>query len=165
VRPTPELETNNERIMDMSLFAASQDVPEVRVEMKLSGGQLSTKQAFGLESSMMIARRSPGYHSRPHAHNSEQLNYVAEGEIWIYIEDKAFHLRFGDFLRVPRLAVHWAWNKSERDCMLIESHTPGLDILPRDKTVALLDHGEDESQIARARQIWASDDYLTVEKK
>ena len=148
----------------MGLFAAANEVPEAEVQMKLTGGALSTKQVFGMESSMMIARRSAGYHSRPHVHDAEQLNYVAEGEIWIYVEEQTFHLRTGDFLRVPRLAVHWAWNRSDGDCVLFETHTPGLDALPRDKTVCLMNEDEDEARIGRARQIWASDDYLGAER-
>jgi quercetin dioxygenase-like cupin family protein len=149
----------------MALYVAAKDVPEAQVQMKLTGGNLSTKQVFGLESSMMVARRSGGYHSRPHAHNCEQLNYVAEGEIWIFVEENRYHLKQGDFLRVPRLAVHWAWNKSDRDCILIESHSPGLEILDPDQRVLLLDVGEQENQVARARQIWASEDYLQAERE
>jgi quercetin dioxygenase-like cupin family protein len=148
----------------MSLLARASEVPDAKVDMKVSGGALSTKQIFGLESSLMVARRSGRYHSRPHVHNAEQLNYVAEGEIWIYVEGEAFHLRTGDFLRVPRMAVHWAWNRSDQDCMLIESHTPGLDLLPRDQTVDLLAPDDSMAGVQRARNIWASDDYLTVEK-
>ena len=148
----------------MSLFARAQDVPEAKVIMKVTGGALSTKQVFGLESSLMVARRSAGYHSRPHLHNAEQLNYVAEGEIWIYVEGEAFHLRSGDFLRVPRMAVHWAWNRSDADCVLIESHAPGLDVLPRDQTVDLLANDEDAARVQRARNIWASEEYLEMER-
>jgi quercetin dioxygenase-like cupin family protein len=148
----------------MSLLARASEVPESKVDMKVSGGALSTKQIFGLESSLMVARRSAGYHSRPHVHNAEQLNYVAEGEILIYVEGQAFHLRTGDFLRVPRMAVHWAWNRFDADCVLMESHTPGLDILPREQTVDLLGPDETASQVQRVRNVWASDDYLQAEK-
>jgi quercetin dioxygenase-like cupin family protein len=147
----------------MSLYRSANEVPEVLVDMKVSGGVLSTKQVFGLESSLMVARRSAGYHSKPHVHDSEQLNYVAEGEIWIYVEEHAYLLKAGDFLRVPRLAVHWAWNKSSESVLLFESHTPGLDILPRDQTAQLLDAGESEKDIQRSRNIWASETYLTSE--
>lgn len=44
----------------------------------------------------MIASRAPGYHTRPHAHESEQINYVLEGEIWFFVEDKGFLCRKGD---------------------------------------------------------------------
>jgi quercetin dioxygenase-like cupin family protein len=147
----------------MALFCPAKSVPEAHVDMKVSGGALSTKQVFGLESSLMIARRSAGYHSRAHVHDAEQLNYVMEGEIWIFVEEVAFHLKKGDFLRIPRLAVHWAWNKSDSDVVLLESHTPGLDILSRDKTVDLLDANEREDDIRRARNIWAAESYMEIE--
>ncbi len=148
----------------MTLLVRADDVPEATVPMKLKAGVLSTKQVFGRDSSLMIARRSAGYHSRPHVHNCEQLNYVMEGEIWIYINGSRFHLRTGDFNRVPKMAVHWAWNRSESDCLLFECHAPGLDMLPRDQTVELLDEDESPSDIERVPQIWASDDYLEAER-
>ncbi|MGC4954193.1 cupin domain-containing protein [Actinomadura citrea] len=108
------------------LFAEASQVSEQVVEMKVAGGELRTKQVLGQSSSMMIATRSGGYHSEPHAHDCEQLNYVQSGEIWVFIEDTAYHLRAGDFLRIPPNAVHWAWNRSDASCELIEMHTPGL---------------------------------------
>ncbi|CNF05088.1 Uncharacterized conserved protein%2C contains double-stranded beta-helix domain [Mycobacterium tuberculosis] len=110
------------------LFAAAAQVSEQVVEMKVSGGELRTKQVLGQNSSMMIAARSAGYHSEPHAHDCEQLNYVQRGEIWVFIEDTAHLLRAGDFLRIPPNAVHWAWNRGDGTCELIEMHTPGLEL-------------------------------------
>ncbi len=108
------------------LLAAADQVKEEVVEMKVAGGELRTKQVLGQNSSMMIAARSGGYHSEPHSHDCEQLNYVQTGEIWVFIEDTAYHLRVGDFLRIPPGAVHWAWNRSDDTCELIEMHTPAL---------------------------------------
>lgn len=108
------------------LFAAADQIKEEVVEMKVSGGELRTKQVLGQNSSMMVASRSGGYHSEPHAHDCEQLNYVQRGEIWVFVEKTAYHLRAGDFLRIPPDAVHWAWNRSTDACELIEMHTPGL---------------------------------------
>ena len=107
-------------------YASAADVPAGIVEMKTAGGELRTQQVLGSESSMTIATRTPGYHSQPHAHDCEQLNYVSRGEVWVFVEHEAFHLRVGDFLRVPPSAMHWAWNRSSEDVELIEVHTPGL---------------------------------------
>jgi quercetin dioxygenase-like cupin family protein len=149
----------------MALLVRAGDVPESKVPMKLKAGALSTKQVFGRDASIMIARRSAGYHSRPHVHNCEQLNYVMEGEIWIFTNGDRFHLREGDFNRVPKMAVHWAWNRSDRDCVLFECHAPGLDMLPRDQTVDLLEADESPRDIERVPNIWASDDYLEAERE
>lgn len=146
----------------MALLARADEVPDATVAMKTFGdGGLSTKQVFGTSVSLMLARRTAGYHSKPHIHNCEQLNYLLEGEMWIFVEDDAFRLRQGDFLRVPTLKVHWAWNRSDEDCVLIEAHSPGLDLLPRDKTVDLLDPKEPNEEIIRVPQLWASTDYAT----
>ncbi len=110
------------------LFVAADQIKEEVVEMKVAGGQLRTKQVLGQNSSLMVAARSAGYHSEPHAHDCEQLNYVQSGEIWVFVEATAYHLRAGDFLRIPPDAVHWAWNRSAGPCELIETHTPGLDL-------------------------------------
>ena len=107
-------------------FASATDVPLEVVEMKTTGGELRTQQVLGSQSSMTVATRTPGYHSQPHAHDCEQLNYVNGGEIWVFVDHEAFHLRAGDFLRIPPSAMHWAWNRSDCDVELIEVHTPGL---------------------------------------
>jgi len=75
------------------LFAASATVSEDVVKMKTSGGELRTKQVTGTNSSMTIATRTPGYHSQPHFHDCEQINFVTRGEIWVFVEYQAFVLR------------------------------------------------------------------------
>jgi mannose-6-phosphate isomerase-like protein (cupin superfamily) len=144
----------------MSLLGRAEDVPDVAVAMRTLGGAgLSTKQIFGRDLSLMVATRGPGYHSRPHVHECEQLNYVLSGEIWIFVEDSGTRLSAGDFFRVPRMQVHWAWNRGEEPCELLEAHAPGLDVGAEDP-VDLLDEGEDPGVIARVPMIWASDDYV-----
>jgi mannose-6-phosphate isomerase-like protein (cupin superfamily) len=123
------------------LFATAAAVPEDVVEMKTSGGELRTKQVTGTHSSMTVATRTSGYHSQPHFHDCEQINYVTAGSIWVFIQDRAFHLRRGDFLRIPPSAMHWAWNRSEENVELIELHTPGL-LLDGVSPVALVEDSE-----------------------
>lgn len=124
------------------LFAASATVSEDVVKMKTSGGELRTKQVTGTNSSMTIATRTPGYHSQPHFHDCEQINFVTRGEIWVFVEYQAFVLRKGDFLRIPPSAMHWAWNQSsDEDVELIELHTPGL-LLDGVSPVALVEDSE-----------------------
>ncbi len=113
----------------MMLHVPAEQVPVTVVPMRVSGGELRTRQVFGRQSSLIIASRSGGYHSLPHSHDCEQLNYVQAGEIWVFVEDTAYPLRAGDFLRIPAGAVHWAWNRGQDDCELIEVHSPGL-LLP-----------------------------------
>lgn len=79
---------------------------------------VTTQMAYGNDSSIMVATRPPGFHSKPHYHDSEQLNYVADGEMWIFIGEEGFPLKKGDFFRIPRNAVHWSWNRSDRPCIL-----------------------------------------------
>ena len=110
--------------------------------MKTSGGELRTQQVTGTDWSLTIATRTPDYHSQPHFHDCEQINYVAAGEIWVFVEDRAYHLCRGDFLRIPPSAMHWAWNRSDADVELIEVHTPGL-LLDGVTPVALVGDTED----------------------
>jgi quercetin dioxygenase-like cupin family protein len=123
------------------LYASADQVREQVVSMRVSGGELRTRQVLGQNCSLTVASRSPGYHSEPHAHDCEQLNYVQRGEIWVFIGQTAFHLAAGDFLRVPPGAVHWAWNRSQFACELIEMHTPGL-VLDVVDAPRLVDEGE-----------------------
>jgi mannose-6-phosphate isomerase-like protein (cupin superfamily) len=115
----------------MSLHVSASDVPEEQA--RVADMTLTTTAVYGNEASLMIATRPPGYHSRPHTHECEQLNWLQAGEVWVFIEDRAFHLKAGDFLRVPSGAVHWAWNKSQAPCTMVEVHAPGMQ---HDPTVA-----------------------------
>lgn len=112
----------------MSLHVKRENVPERRVVLKSGEGEGSmvTRQAYGNESSLMVAVRPPGYHTRPHMHASEQINHVLEGEIWFFVEDKGFHCQKGDFHRIPANRVHWAWNRSNANATVVESHSPPL---------------------------------------
>ena len=129
----------------------SKDVPErkgVRKGAEGEGSMVSVK-GYGNECSLMIASRAPGYHTTPHVHESEQLNYVQEGEIWFFVEDKGFHCRKGDFQRIPANKIHWAWNRSNDDAVVIEAHAPGLvGAKAANGAVALFDEGETQ-QIRR----------------
>ncbi|MET0500227.1 MAG: cupin domain-containing protein [Candidatus Binatia bacterium] len=112
----------------MALHVKKGDVPErkgVRTGAEGQGSMISRK-AYGNECSLMIASRAPGYHTTPHVHGSEQLNYVQEGEIWFFVEDQGFHCKQGDFQRIPANKVHWAWNRSDKDAVVVEAHAPGL---------------------------------------
>ena len=76
----------------MPLHVKREDVPErkgVRTGAEGEGSMVSVK-GYGNECSLMIASRAPGYHTTPHIHESEQLNYIQEGEIWFFVEEQGF---------------------------------------------------------------------------
>jgi len=126
----------------MSLHAPSETV---RVQAAMFGSSsLTTQAVFGAQASLMVATRPGGYHSAPHFHECEQLNLLQAGEIWVFVEDEAYHLRPGDFMRIPAGAVHWAWNRSTEACSLVEVHSPGLQADPTvaEVAVGLLREGE-----------------------
>jgi quercetin dioxygenase-like cupin family protein len=112
----------------MALHVKDQEIPRrQRVQRGETGeGSMVVKKGYGNECSLMIAERAPGYHTKPHAHASEQINYVLEGEIWFFVEDQGFHCKQGDFQRIPANRTHWAWNRSERSATVAEAHAPGL---------------------------------------
>ena len=128
----------------MSLKASRDAVPRRRVTLE-AGTAFETTFVSGRFANLMVAHRPPGYHSRPHAHDAEQLNYVAEGEVWFFVGDRGWHLRQGDFFRVPRGAVHWMWNRTGWALALIEAHSPSMvdDPLFASFGVRLLDSDED----------------------
>ena len=110
----------------MPLHVKSEEVPEYnRVQSGAAGtGAMVVRKGYGNECSLMIATRRPGYHTKPHQHESEQINYVLDGEIWFFVK-------------------HWAWNRSDQDATVAEAHAPGL-IGGRagDSAAALFDEGE-----------------------
>ena len=112
----------------MALRVKAENVPVKKVVLNADQGQGSmvVKQAYGNESSLMMATRPPGYHTKPHMHVSEQINHVMEGEIWFFVEDQGYLCKKGDFHRIPANKVHWAWNRSQSDAVVVESHSPPL---------------------------------------
>lgn len=107
---------------------SEKDVPNALMlpPEKLQGGKIESKIIYGTEGNFMVATREGGYHSTPHKHDSEQLNYVADGAIWIFVEDDGFLARKGDFFRIPRNLVHWSWIRADAPCTLIEAHIPPI---------------------------------------
>jgi mannose-6-phosphate isomerase-like protein (cupin superfamily) len=126
----------------MSIHATSASVPEEVADMGTTA--FRTKAVYGDASSLMIATRPAGYHSAPHRHDCEQLNWLQSGELWVFVLDRAIHMRAGDFLRIPADVLHWSWNRADEPCTLVEVHTPGLqdDPLIKRFAVGLYDDGE-----------------------
>lgn len=150
----------------MALIARASELAETSVEVKgLSDGWMKMKEVFGRDLSLIVARRGPDYHSRPHAHPVEQLVYVVDGDITFFVSDGIYELGPGDFLRVPSMAVHWLWNRTDSESLLVEAYSPGLEVVDTSRTADLLMANETPGQIRRETYIWASDDYLEVEKK
>lgn len=153
-----------------TLITALSDILETNlVPAKfLSGGSVGAKIAYGKESSIMLATRQPQYHSRPHAHDSEQLNYVLEGELYVFIEESGFLARKGDVFRIPRNAIHWSWVQGTTTCVLLETHTPPLigDPGVTDTACGLIGDEEDRESIVAVVSQWPSDvDQNAVERR
>ena len=110
----------------MSLFISESDLVSGSAMVGLHGGEMKTLFVYGNEANLMIATRYGGYHSKPHRHTPEQLNYVIDGELWIFIEEDGWRLRKGDFLRIPGNALHWAWNRTDAPCTMAQVHAPVL---------------------------------------
>jgi quercetin dioxygenase-like cupin family protein len=87
---------------------------------------LTAKQVFGRETSLLFAERVPGYHTKPHKHDSEQMNYIVSGEIWFYVDGHGYRCGPGDVMRIPRNKPHWAWNRGTELTVVFESHSPPL---------------------------------------
>ena len=126
----------------MALHVKGNEVLEGENVLKVRGGSMSTKMVYGNDCNLMVAVRAPGYHSNPHRHDCEQINYVIAGEVWVFLEDTAFLMTKGDFSRIPRNALHWAWNRGNEDCVLVEVHAPACDPLIRKNACGLFAEGE-----------------------
>ena len=121
----------------MALLARGKDVDEGKNVLQIRGGAMSTKMVYGNDCNMMVAVRAPGYHSNPHTHDCEQINYVLEGEVWVFVDNDAFLMKTGDFSRIPRNAVHWAWNRCDKPVTLVEcTHRPAIRWCARTRSVS-----------------------------
>ncbi|NVO15729.1 MAG: cupin domain-containing protein [Rhodoplanes sp.] len=145
------------------------DIPEtVLVPAKyLSGGSIGAQIAYGSDMSLLVATRQPGYHSRPHTHDAEQLNYVLQGELYVFVGDDGFLARKGDVFRVPRNAVHWSLVKGTGPCVLLETHAPPLVGDPGvvDTAVALVEDGAALSVTAIGSEWPSTHDTASVEER
>lgn len=144
-------------------------VPNASVDTsKLEAGNITTKMIYGNTTSLMFAERPKEYHSKPHVHDSEQLNYLLEGEIWIFIEDDVFLMESGDFSRIPEMAVHWSKVK-EGPCKMIESHSPPYIGDPElagenhEKVIGLFSNAEDNEVPEESKNVWAAEWYAENE--
>lgn len=126
----------------VSIFASADSVTEQTADMGTTA--FTTKAVYGNASSLMIATRPGEYHSLPHLHDCEQLNWLQCGELWVFVENRAIHMRAGDFLRIPAGERHWSWNKTTAPCTLVEVHTPGLHADPLISDYAVGLHEQDE---------------------
>ncbi|HZA56968.1 MAG TPA: cupin domain-containing protein [Candidatus Udaeobacter sp.] len=152
----------------MALHVKAENVPERKVVRSAAEGKgwMAVKRAYGNECSLMHAVRAPDYHTTPHAHLAEQINYVLEGEIWFFVEDKAFQCKKGDFQRIPAHKIHWAWNRSDADAVVVEAHSPALvGGALKDGSVALFDEGEPAEVRSPSVNQFVSYDWQSVEHK
>jgi quercetin dioxygenase-like cupin family protein len=122
----------------MALFASGKLIEgQINRQRGLDSGAgtVELKMVYGNLSNLLIAYRTADYHSDPHAHDNEQLNYCLEGGTSLHVENKRYELRPGDFHRCRRNALHWAWGNGAST--LIETHTPGLSEEPHAKQGAI----------------------------
>jgi mannose-6-phosphate isomerase-like protein (cupin superfamily) len=111
---------------------------------------LAVQLAYGNETSFMFAERGPDYHTRPHQHDAEQMNYIISGEIWFYVDGRGYRCGPGDVMRIPKNKVHWAWNRGNENAVLIETHSPpliGNNAEARALSVPLLGPSEDKEKV------------------
>jgi mannose-6-phosphate isomerase-like protein (cupin superfamily) len=127
------------------------DIPVINITPEDPGNVASfvVRMVYGTDTSIMFADRGPGYHTKPHYHDAEQVNIVSSGEMWFFVDQYGYRCRKGDIMRIPRNKIHWAWNRSPAPCILIESHTPPLTAVEglQDKAVPLLGPDEDRRAI------------------
>lgn len=149
----------------MALYIGSDELADGTNALKTAAGSMKTKVVHGDECSIVVAVREGGYHSRPHYHESEQLTYVMEGEMWAFIEEDGFLVQAGDFFRVPANAVHWGYNRSDEPITTFQVHSPALDP-GRDNVRGLYLDGEEPAVRGESRNIPTDDEkYLAAEER
>src|SRR5262247_667630 len=149
----------------MALHARDQEIPRrQRVQQGATGeGSMVVKKGYGNECSLMHAVRAPGYHTTPHAHEAEQINYVLDGEIWFFVQERGFLCKAGDFHRIPAHKIHWAWNRSNADAVVVEAHAPALEAGKLQLTsIGLFDDAENPQMRPPSENNFVPYDWQTV---
>jgi quercetin dioxygenase-like cupin family protein len=106
-------------IADLENFYAMAAMPREAAD----SARIDMRMVFGKSVSLAVAECEAGYHPAPHIHASEQINYVAEGELSVYVDGALYLLRQGDAIRIPRMKMHWMWNRSSKKCVFYESNS------------------------------------------
>lgn len=129
--------------------------------------RIKLRMVFGSSVSLAVAECEPGYHPAPQIHNNEQINYIAEGELWVYIEGVAYHLRQGDAIRIPRMKMHWMWNRSSGKCVFYESNCAPLIGHPavRNSICGLFDKAQARPNQGYPEVVWLSEHYAVDAEK
>ena len=132
---------------------------ELVPKARLAAGAVTAQVAHGKDCSVILATRSPGYHSKPHKHAAEQLNYVLSGQAWLFVEDHGFLGGAGSVSRIPANAVHWAWVVGDEPLTVLEIHTPPLtgDAPVHAGRVSLCTTDEEEAAVRHIATEWPDD--------
>lgn len=141
---------------------------ELVPQSMLKAGSITAQVAHGRDCSIILATRSPGYHSKPHRHQAEQLNYVLSGQAWLFVEDQAFFGGPGSVSRVPAGAIHWAWVVGDEPLTVLEIHTPPLtgDAPVQAGRVSLCTSDEEEAAVSHIHTEWpAGFDPAPIERR
>ena len=135
-----------------------------RVAMAAVGQSvLRSQKVHGTDTSIMFAERAAGYHTSPHQHDCEQMNYIVSGEIFFFVDGRGYRCKAGDIMRIPRNKVHWAWNRGTETAVVFESHSPPL----RDRggdAVALLGPDDDAAKIQHMPNILVKMDQAEIDR-
>ena len=132
----------------------------------VDSGSAMAMVAYGQSASVILATREAGYHSKPHRHEAEQINYILEGEAWVFIEDTGFHVGKGDLLRIPKGCVHWAWVTGTSKASVLEVHTPPLTADYSSGRISMLTDASEEDQVDHVSNTDAYDfDWQSVERR
>lgn len=149
----------------MPLKISEDELDKGNALIGLHSGDMRTLFVYGNEANLMIATRSANYHSIPHRHEPEQLNYVIDGELWVFIEEEGYHLKKGDFLRIPGNKLHWAWNKGTIPCVMAQVHAPVLDPDSRAGTMPLFADDEVPNVRKSPKTITENIDVSEIERR
>jgi quercetin dioxygenase-like cupin family protein len=120
-----------------------------------------TQCIYGTDLSLSLSTVEAGFASAPNVHNSEEIAHVMSGEVEFWIEGRKVLAGTGDFVRIPKMVVHWIVNASGSDASLIQSHCPPLQTSSDPAgNVALFEEGECLPP-APSAPIWLSPGYLS----
>ena len=127
-------------ISQLQNFYASAETPADAADV----ARVDLRMVFGRSVALAVGVCEPDYHPAPQIHASEEITHVAHGELWVYVDGTGYLLREGDAIRVPRMKMHWMWNRSGAKCTFYQSNCPPVagDPAVRQSRSALFDEGE-----------------------
>lgn len=78
----------------------------------------------GEGATVALNRLAPGHEPRPHSHPHEQISYIVQGTMRMFIDDQSTLMKAGSLVVIPPNAKHWGVVEGDETVLNLDVFTP-----------------------------------------